>query len=132
MTFVMVDYHGHIQPLADVDDAGEWFDEQAGSILPTGGSGQVIWYGPSGRAAELRVDIDVDADAAALTWMPTGAHTQRTSTAASITVLVTADGDEETIAASRACLGTVAAREAVLEYVSTGERPVNVPWAEGS
>lgn len=91
MKFVMTDYHGHREPLAGPDDAGEWFDEQASSIMPHGGCGQTMWFGPSDASPELRIDVDVPG------WL--------------------------------ARVGVDTARQAVVEYVSTGQRPTCLTWS---
>ncbi len=128
MTFVMTDYHGHSQELRDLAEAAEWFDEQTGSILATGGSGQVIWYGPTGAPAQLRVDIDIDVDRAALTWLPDGSSARQLPAAEPIVVLASADGDKEVIDAEHARVDVATARAAVLEYVTVGARPSNITW----
>ena len=131
MTYVMVDYHGHTQELLDADDAIEWFDEQSGAILGTGRSGQTIWFGPSHASPEMRVDIDIDVDRAALTWLADGGFAIQPSTGEPITVLTSADGRQDVINGDRACLDVVTTRDAVREYVSTGARPSNLTWTTG-
>jgi hypothetical protein len=128
VTFVMIDYHGHSQELRDLDEAAEWFDEQAGSILATGGSGQAIWYGPTNAPAQLRVDIDIDVDRAALTWLPDGSSAQQLPAAEPILVLASADGQQDVIDAEHARVDVATARAAVLEYVTAGARPSSITW----
>lgn len=62
----MIDYHGHREQLPDPTQAGDIFDDQAGSIMPHRGSGQTIRFSPADAAPVLRIDIEVDADLAAL------------------------------------------------------------------
>ena len=92
MSVVMCDYHGHRTDLPDAVEAGRWFDEQAESILPHGGSGQVIWFGPADGPPQLRVDIDVDVDRAALRWLPDGAHAVELSPDRAITIVESPTG----------------------------------------
>jgi hypothetical protein len=129
MTFVMVDYHGHCEQLRDLAEAGEMFDDQAGSILPHGSPGQTIWFGPTDGAPVLRVDIDVDADLAALRWLPDGFHAVHWKPTAAITVLDSADGGLITIPADLACVDATTAKAAVLDYLTNGTRPSTVGWA---
>ncbi|GAB2941024.1 hypothetical protein GCM10027280_31840 [Micromonospora polyrhachis] len=128
MTFAMVDYHGHCETLSDPADAADWFDEQAGTIMSHGGSGQVIRFGRADGATELRVDIDVDVDLAALCWVADGAHAVEFDPVAAITVLESPDTGLITVPASRARVRAATARQAVLEYVTTGQRPTCVTW----
>lgn len=129
MTYVMVDYHGHREQLQDLAQAGEIFDDQAGSILPHGGSGQAIWFGPADGSPVLRVDIDVDADLAALRWLPDGSHALQRQPTTAITVMESADGGLVTIPAELARVDATTARAAVLDYLTNGTRPSTVGWA---
>jgi hypothetical protein len=130
MTFTMRDYHGHRQELLSSDHAGEWFDEQVESIMPTGTCGQVIWYGPTDGRDELRVDIDIDGDRAALTWLPDASHAVELEPGPTLTVLVSADGDLDVIPAHRARVSVATTRRAIMEYVATGKRPESTHWEE--
>jgi len=130
LTFAMLDYHGHREKLSGPADAADWFDEQAGTIMSHGGSGQVIWFGPVDGATELRVDIDVDADRAALRWLADGAHAVEFDPVAPITVLESPDTGLITVPASLARVTAATARRAVVEYVTTGQRPTCVTWVQ--
>jgi hypothetical protein len=70
MTYVMTDHLAHRGELSDPAQAGESFDEAARAILPHGGSGQILWIGPQSADNHLRVDNDIEAGRAALTWLP--------------------------------------------------------------
>ena len=128
MTFVMRDYHGHCQPLADSDEAGEWFDEQTDSIMPNGRSGQVIWFGPFDGQPELRLDIDVETGRAALRWLAGGDHAIELDASETLTVMASADGDLVIIPARLARVSAQTARRAVIEYIATGVRPTGIVW----
>lgn len=128
MTFVMSDYHGHREELSGPADAGEWFDEQADMVMPHGGSGQVIWFGPAGGPAELRVDVDVEAGRAALRWTVDGTYAVELDPGSPITVLESPDSGLVTVPAWLARVRPATARAAVLEYVTTGRRPHLLTW----
>ncbi len=129
MTFVMCDYHGHVERLSDSNDAGALFDEQASSILPHGHCGQSIWFGPAEDPVVLRVDIDVDAGRAALRWLPDGAHAVELDPGDPISVLESADSGLVSIPASLVRVSAATARRVVIEYVATGTRPTGVRWS---
>lgn len=79
VTLLLRDYHGHAFELADADadadteDAGRRFDEQVETIMPHGGCGQTLTIGTRDQP-DLRVDIDIDADRAAVRWLPDGSY----------------------------------------------------------
>jgi len=54
------------RPLTGSEQAGETFDEAANEFVAHGGCGQSLWFGPDSTdfVAELRVDVDVEADRA--------------------------------------------------------------------
>lgn len=128
MEFVMTDYHGHHVPLAGPDDAGEWFDEQASLIMPHGGRGQTIWFGPVDAPAQLRVDVDIDAGRAALRWAD-GSYGVQLDPTVPITVLESPDSATIDVPAWLARTDCSTAGLAVAEYVSTGHRPACVTWS---
>ena len=128
MTLVMSDYHGHTQELANAQAAATLFQEQARMILPHGGSGQAIWFGTTENPEVLRVDIDVDADFAALRWMPDQSHAVELDTGHSITVLENPDWAPVTIPAELARVRATTAHAAVIEFATTGNRPTRVQW----
>lgn len=125
----MSDYHGHREELSGPADAGEWFDEQAWSIMGHGGSGQVILFGPQAGPVELRVDVDVEVGRAALRWIADETYAVELEPEGPITVLESADGGLVTVPAELARVSAATARRAVMEYVATGQRPTSVTWA---
>jgi hypothetical protein len=130
MTVVMSDYHGHQQELTDPVDAVKRFDEQAGSIMPHGGSGQSIWFGTAEEPDVLRVDVDVDAGRAALRWLPDGSHAVELDPDRPITVLESPDLGLVTIPAGLARVSIATARTAIMQYVSTQQLPTGVQWTK--
>src|SRR4051794_19292421 len=91
MTYVMTDHLAHRQPLSDPQQAATSFDEAIRDILPHGGSGQSLWLGRQDTVDELRVDIDVDAGRAALTWLPDRSIGIELQPGPSITVMSSVD-----------------------------------------
>ncbi|MFG1889135.1 Imm1 family immunity protein [Micromonospora sp. NPDC049051] len=127
MTLQLRDYHGHPYPLASPDEAGRRFDEQIEAIMPHGGCGQTVTIGPADQPT-LRIDIDIDADRAAVRWLPDGTHAADSDPDTPITVYESPDTGLLDIPADLARVDTAAAREAVIEYVATGQRPAAVSW----
>ena len=70
MTYVLIDHIAHREPIVDPAQAGDSFDAAATAILPHGGSGQFLWIGRDQADEALRIDVDADAERAALTWLP--------------------------------------------------------------
>ncbi|ROO63041.1 immunity protein Imm1 of predicted polymorphic toxin system [Micromonospora sp. Llam0] len=128
MKFVMTDYHGHRELLAGPDDAGEWFDEQASSIMPHGGCGQTIWFGPAEAPPKLRIDVDIDVGRAALRWSD-GSYGVQLDPTVPIAVLESPESGTRDVSAWLARVSVDTARQAVVEYVSTGQRPACLTWS---
>ncbi|MBO4204778.1 Imm1 family immunity protein [Micromonospora echinofusca] len=127
MTLLLRDYHGHPYPLSSPDEAGRRFDEQIETIMPHGGCGQTMTIGPADQPA-LRIDIDIDADRAAVLWLPDDAYAADLKPDTSITVYESPDTGLLDIPADLARVAVATARDVVVEYVATGRRPINVPW----
>jgi hypothetical protein len=128
MSIVMRDYHGHEELLTDPAEAGARFDEQASAIMPHGTCGQVIWFGPTDAPAQIRVDIDIDADRAAMRWLEDGSYAAELDPVGPISVMASADGELATITADLARVRPDTVRHAVIEYVTTGQRPAATRW----
>ena len=131
MTYVMRDYHGHRQELDGPAEAVRQFDEQADAIMSHGGSGQVIWFAPAGGSDALRIDVDVDTGRAALRWLADGSQAVELDPDMPLRVLESTDGGLVTIPAELARVSVATARQAVAEYVTTGQRPTCVEWTTG-
>ncbi|MFG1952494.1 Imm1 family immunity protein [Micromonospora sp. NPDC048830] len=83
--------------------------------------------GPADQPA-LRIDIDIDADRAALRWLPDRTYAADLDPDTPITVYESPDAGLQDIPADIARVNTTAAREAVVEYVATGRRPASRSW----
>ncbi|MFI0797039.1 Imm1 family immunity protein [Micromonospora rubida] len=127
MTLLLRDYHGHPYELTSPDEAGHRFDEQITTIMPHGECGQTLTVGTPDQPV-LRIDIDVDADRAAMRWLPDGSYAIDLDPDTSITVYESPDAGLHDIPADLARLNTTTARQAVIEYVTSGQRPTNVTW----
>lgn len=124
------DYHGHAFELVDAEDAGRRFVEQIETIMPHGGCGQTLTVGTHDQPT-LRIDIDIDADRAAVRWLPDGSYAAERQPDTPITVYESPDAGLVEIAAVIARVGPAAARTAVVEYVTTGQRPTSMRWQHG-
>jgi hypothetical protein len=127
MTLLLRDYHGHPYELANAEEAGRRFDEQIESIMPHGGCGQTLTVGTLDQPA-LRIDIDVDADRAALRWLPDSTYAADLDPDTPITVYESPDTGLLEIPAELARVSVATARVAVVDYAATGRRPANVDW----
>jgi hypothetical protein len=128
LTLLLHDYHGHPYELANDQDAGGRFDEQVETIMPHGGYGQTITIGTDDQPA-LRIDIDIDADRAAVRWLPDGSYAADQEPDTPITVYESPDTGLVDISANLARVTPAVARATVMEYVATGQRPTNVHWS---
>ncbi|TDC66928.1 hypothetical protein E1258_01460 [Micromonospora sp. KC207] len=131
MTPLLRDYHGHPYDLTSPDEAGRRFDEQVTAIMPHGECGQTLTIGTA-NGPVLRIDIDVDADRAALRWLPDGSYATDLDADRPITVYESPDTGLRDIPAGLARVNTATARNAVIEYVTSGQRPTIVAWAQGN
>jgi hypothetical protein len=113
---------------SDPDRAGEGFDVAVREILPHGASGQSLWFGPDGADEDLRVDIDIEVGRAALTWLADDTIGIELEPGPPITVMWSVDEPLVTVPGELARVSIMTARRAVLEYVTTGERPTCVEW----
>ncbi|MBO4161428.1 Imm1 family immunity protein [Micromonospora antibiotica] len=127
MTLLLRDYHGHTFELTDAEDAGRRFDAQIETIMPHGGCGQTLTIGTHDQPA-LRIDIDIDADRAAVRWLPDGSYAAELQPDVPITVYESPDTGLVSIPAGLTRITAAVARAAVVEYVATGLRPTGVHW----
>ncbi|MER7471701.1 Imm1 family immunity protein [Micromonospora sp. NPDC000018] len=127
MTLLLRDYHGHPYELTNAEEAGRRFDELIESIMPHGGCGQTLTVGTLDQPA-LRIDIDIDADRAALRWLPDNTYAADLDPDTRITVYESPDTGLLEIPADLARVSVATARVAVVDYVATGQRPANVDW----
>ncbi|MFJ8582805.1 Imm1 family immunity protein [Micromonospora sp. NPDC093277] len=127
MTLLLRDYHGHPYELTSPEDAARRFDEQIETIMPHGGCGQTLTVGTLDQPV-LRIDIDIDADRAAVRWLPDRSYVADLAPDTPITVYESPDTGLQDIPANRARVATAVARAVVVEYANTGQRPANVHW----
>ena len=128
MTTVMVDYHGHREPLPDPVRAAELFAGQAESIMAHGGTGQTIRIGPVDGPAQLPIDVDTRVNRAAVCWLPDGTRGIEREPVGPIAVVESPDSGLVTVPAILARVSVVAAGRAVAEYTATGHRPTCLTW----
>ena len=117
--------------LPDVDAAVKFLGERPLRIATHGKRAASYWFAPTGADDVLRLDIDYDAERAALRWLPDGTHAIELPEDGSIVVMESSDCDVVTIPAELARVSVKTAHRAVVEYVSTGQRPTCVEWATG-
>jgi len=131
VTYLRIDYES-VEPLDGPDAAAHRFDLDTNRLLMHGGCGITLWFGPastaSADAAPLRVDVDAEADRAALRWQPDGLYAVELAPDHPIEVWESHDTAAVTIPARLARVSVDTARRAVVEYVTTGERPTVVSW----
>ncbi|WP_327118913.1 Imm1 family immunity protein [Nocardia sp. NBC_01730] len=129
MQYVLVDHLAHREPLEDSRHAVEQFDDTISEILPHGMSGQTVWIEPEEpEGAGLRVDIDIDVNRAALTWMADDTIGVELEPGPPITVMWSVDAPRITVPGTVARVSVETARRAVADYVATGHRPALVCW----
>jgi hypothetical protein len=132
MTYVLIDHLAHREPLSDAAHAAAMFDDATSDILPHGGSGQTLWVGPDDTSEGLRVEIDIDAGRAALTWLADKTVGVELEPGPPITVMRSVDEPLVTVSGSLARVSTETARRAVVEYITTGNRPTCIEWVTDS
>ncbi|MGC5054601.1 Imm1 family immunity protein [Micromonospora sp. DT48] len=110
------------------DDAGHWFDEQTQTVMPHGGCGQTLTIGTDDKPV-LRIDIDIDADRAAVQWLPDGSYATEHEPDTPITVYESPDTGLIDIAPELARVTPATARAALLEYATTRQRPITIGWS---
>lgn len=128
MSHTLHDYHGHQRVLRDATDAGTQFDDQASAIMPHGGSGQTITISTDNTPV-LRIDIDIDADRAAVQWLPDGSYAIEIDAGTPITVYASPDDGLRDIPAARVRVTAATAHDLVADYIATGMRPATVTWS---
>jgi hypothetical protein len=128
MTFyVFYDEHVGQVDLPGPDEAGNVVDEQEYRIQAHGGRAVALFFGPDGGTDTLRVDLDWDAERAAVRWLPDGSHAVELPPVVPMAVWETLVGLVE-VTADLAVMSIPTARAAVVEYVATGQRPTTVRW----
>jgi hypothetical protein len=128
MTPFVIDHLAHRTSLADPAQGGVVFDDTVQEILPHGGCGQTLWIGSGNADPELRIDIDIEADRAAVTWLPDATIGVELEPGPPITIMSSVDEPLTVIPAERARVGAATARQLVIEYLTTGTKPNMVAW----
>ncbi|MBC6459397.1 Imm1 family immunity protein [Actinomadura sp. HBU206391] len=142
MTYLMINHLVYPEKLSGPKEAAEKFDEAVREILRTGRSGQALWFRPQGEGEGgdlfprdfvhsydgngegLRIEIDIEVDRAAVTWLPD--HTIAVELPPGdplLHIVWSIDARSITVAGYRARVSATSARRAVIEYITTGERP---------
>ncbi|WP_327002698.1 Imm1 family immunity protein [Dactylosporangium sp. NBC_01737] len=114
--------------LTDPRQALDVFDFVAREIMWHGQSGQSVMIGPEGGAKDLRVDIDVDAGRAALTWLADETIAVELARGDPLEVVWNGDAPLQIIPPGMARVSVPTARQVIADYVATGERPRLVEW----
>lgn len=117
--------------LPDADAVAKFLDVQSRVFSPHGGRAASYWFAPVGTDADvLRADLDFDVERAALRWLPDGSHAVELEPVGPIVVMESSDCDVVTISAELARVSVQTAKRAVIEYVTTGQRPNCVAWSD--
>ncbi|MEV6493471.1 Imm1 family immunity protein [Actinoplanes sp. NPDC051633] len=141
MTLVMTNISAQQEPLSDPAQAGELFDEEIERPNADARYGQSLYYGPVGARGlhqersfdedDLRVDIDVEAGRAAVSWLADGSYAVELPPDSPLTVWYSADAAPAVVPAEKARVSIATARRLVQEYVASGKRPSSVEWVTG-
>jgi hypothetical protein len=123
-----VTYDMAIEELSDAASARLFIDRQALRFAPHGGRANAYWFAPADGEDMLRLDLDFDTARAALRWLPDGSHAVELAESGPIVVMESSDYDVVTIPATLARVSVDTARRAVVEFVTTGQRPTCITW----
>jgi hypothetical protein len=126
MRYVLTDINRATAILSDPEEAVAEFT--SGVFTYVGGAGQTVTFAPEGGADELRIDIDTEADRAAVIWLPDGSYGVELPPNKPITVYWYIDAVPVDVPAEYARVSTATATNVVRQYVATGERPTCVTW----
>jgi len=125
---IQVVYDQCEQRLNTPEEVQKFFGTQSMLYGPDGERACAFWFAPSGAEDVLRLDIDYDNGRAALRWLPDGTHAVELDVIGPIVVLESSDYDVVTIPAELARVSVDTAHRAVIEYVTTGQKPTCVRW----
>jgi hypothetical protein len=128
MRYTFTEINRNSDTISSVDEALELFDLRAYTLVWDDIMGQSMWFAPADGDDELRVDIDLNAELAMLTWLPDGTYGIELEPTAPLTIVWYADAPPVTIPAELARVSPETARQAVTEYITTGVRPTCVRW----
>jgi hypothetical protein len=137
-TLVMTNIAAQQEVVADAAAAGELFDEAVERPNADGAYGQSLYYGPVGARGlhkerrreedDLRVDVDVEAGRAAVTWLADGSCAVELPPEGPLTVWCSVDAAPVVVPAEKVRVSVATARRLVQEYVATATKPSGVEW----
>ena len=116
------------EAIPDATEAAAFFNDQSTLIFPHGGRAAAYWFAPAGAEDVVRLDIDYDNGRAALRWLPDATYAVESDVIGPIVVLESSDCDVVTIPAELARVSVDTAHQAVIEYISTDQKPTCVRW----
>lgn len=121
------------QPVATPTDVEAFVTEQLSKTNVHGSHGHTFWFGLSGtrrRDMPLRVDVDPDAGAAAVHWMPDATIADEPAFEPR-PILVSESSYQalRLLPSSLARTSITSAIRASVEYVMTGDRPTSLAWS---
>jgi Immunity protein Imm1 len=122
-------YDIYEEKLANAEAAMQFLDKRSKRIAPHGRRANAYWFAPMDADDVLRLDLDYDTGRAALRWLPDGSHAVELDESEPIVVMESSDYNVVTISAELARVSVETARNAIAEYVTTGQRPTCVKWA---
>lgn len=114
-------------------EAVEFIDDQSTRLNNWGTRGFALSFGPDGTDwadLPLRIDIDPDADAAAIRWIPDNliGGADRPHHGGPIRVLEDSGDPLVEIPAELVRFNLAEAKRVAAEYVETGQRPTSITW----
>lgn len=125
----MIDFQGDRLRVNSPQHAVEMFDESIHEITGYRECGKSVWFVPDADDDEaLRIDIDIEIGRASLRWLSDSSIGVELDPGPSIIVLPSVDDSRKIIPGTIARVSVPTARRAVIEYLSTGERPTCVRW----
>jgi Immunity protein Imm1 len=117
-----------LEKLADTSAVTAFLEQASTMYAVHGQRALTFWFAPADADNALRMDIDYDNDRAALRWLPDGTHAVELDVIGPIVVMESSDYDVVTIPAELARVSVDTAHRAVIEYVTTGQKPTCVRW----
>jgi hypothetical protein len=120
------------EPLATAEETAAFIDEQLKMVNPHGTHSVTLWLGPEGakrRDMPLRLDIDPEAGAAAVRWIPDGlVAVEPEVEPRDLSVCESSDKPLVTIPANVARTSIETARQIAIDYVTTDAMPSRIVW----
>ncbi|MFI7553543.1 Imm1 family immunity protein [Micromonospora sediminimaris] len=96
--------------------------------MPQRGCGQTITIGTDDKPV-LRIDTDINADRAAVQWLPDGSYATEHEPDTPITVDESPDIGLIDVSPELARVSPATARAALIEYAATRQRPAIIDWS---